>query len=176
MPAFALTPMGPCSPSPFGIHPSCTLASPPSLHFLHTCDSWCGFSAESYVTVECFTLEVNPAARRVRSAPSPSHVAHSPRRVGVVTFPVRQDEHLCRWRFHRGVRFLAPTLMHDYCFITACFVVFRQRTDSLRKQRLCGSSCSLSAVAAAARASLSAAGKTIARQTPRVCCKYAIPP
>ena len=60
-------------------------------------------------------------------------------------------------------------------FTTAWFVVARQRNDSLSKQRLCWPSCSLSAVAAAARASLSTACKTIARQTPRVCCQYATP-
>ena len=45
-----------------------------------------------YGTVECFIQDVNPAARRVLSAPSPSHVAHSPHRAGVVSFPDRQDE------------------------------------------------------------------------------------
>ena len=60
-------------------------------------------------------------------------------------------------------------------FTFAWFVIFRQRIDPVSKQRLCWSSCSLSAVAAAARASLSTACKTIARQTPRACCQCATP-
>ena len=77
---------------------------PPSPH-LHTCDDWHGFRAESYGAVECFIEEVDPAAWRAPFAPSPSHVAHSPRRADVVTFPVCQDGHLWRWCFHHGVRF-----------------------------------------------------------------------
>lgn len=76
----------------------------PLLAHLHTFDDWRGFSAGSYGTVKCFTEEMNPAARRFPSAPSPSHVLHSPLRAGVVVFPVRHEEHLSRWCFHHGLR------------------------------------------------------------------------
>ena len=50
-PAFAFTFMGPCSPSPLGIHPSCSLG-PPASPLLHPPDDWRRFSAESYGTVD----------------------------------------------------------------------------------------------------------------------------
>ena len=65
------------------------LAARPSAH-LQTWDNWGGFSAESYAAVESFTLEMNTAVMR---------------RAGMVALPVRRQGHLCRWRFHHGVRF-----------------------------------------------------------------------
>ena len=194
---FAFTPMSPFSLSPFGIHPSCTLVPPSSPH-LHTCDDWSGFSAESYVRHRGV---FHPGSESGHGASSlcPISVARSslaaPGRCGDLSCPPRRAPLPSSFSARRAVPDLGlgmglslqlsppsaggPVPCADsqaqLMFITAWFVVFRQRIDSLSKQRPCWSSCSLSAVAASARASLSAACKTIARQTPRVCCQYATP-